>query len=521
MYGKFSPFLALAIALMLVANRSDEAQPTEITAEATAMPPVLSPIAWPTEVKIAQTPTPDSSSRSVSEIAESVENGLVYIETPTGSGSGFIVTDDGLTVTNAHIVGQESFVTVRLVDGQSYTGQVLGRDKTKDLAVIKINSRLPFQPMKLGNVKRVDQGDDVVVLGFPLSDSLGQGYEVTKGIVSFRGIYPDGVERIQTDAAVNPGNSGGPLLNMSGQVIGVNTPGIKRSPGGTSIDGIGLAVSVAEVRKGFDSLASGGDGGSRRITTPTVLSPVTWPAEAKVAQTPTSRSVSEIVESAENGLAYIETSTGSGSGFIVTDDGLIVTNAHVVGQESFVTVRLVNDQSYTGRVLGRDEITDLAVINIDSRLPFQPMKLGNANRVDLGDEVIALGFPLGDELGQNYKVTRGIVSSRETDQDGVEVIQTDAAINPGNSGGPLLNMSGQVIGVNTSTVEKYGDRIIDGISFAVSVGEVRKRFDSLASGGDLRPAVDPPGSSACLTPLTPEQAEAIGLGKRGGCWRKR
>jgi len=251
MYGKVSPFPALAIALMLVATRSDEAQPTEIIAEATATPAVLSPIAWPAEVKVAQTP----SFRSVSEIVKSVENGLVYIETSTGSGSGFIVTDDGLIVTNAHVVGQESFVTVRLVNGQSYTGRVLGRDETTDLAVINIDSRLPFQPMKLGNADRVEPGDEVIALGFPLGDELGQDYTVTRGIVSSPRTR-NGVKMFQTDAAINPGNSGGPLLNMSGQVIGVNTSGYDAN----YAQNISFAVSVAEVRKRFDSLASGGEG---------------------------------------------------------------------------------------------------------------------------------------------------------------------------------------------------------------------------------------------------------------------
>jgi len=186
----------------------------------------------------------------------------------------------------------------------------------------------------------------------------------------------------------------------------------------------------------------------------------------------------------ENALVRITTSTSSGSGFIVTDDGLIVTSAHVVGQDLSVIVRVVNDRAsslalgHRGWVLGRDETTDLAVIKIYSRLPFQPMELGNANSIHEGDEVIALGFPLGNVFRQDYMVTGGIVSSRRT-YDGVEMLQTDGAIDPSNSGGPLLNINGQVIGVNTSKLTEH-----QGISFAVSIAEVRKKVDFSASGGD-------------------------------------
>jgi len=189
-----------------------------------------------------------------------------------------------------------------------------------------------------------------------------------------------------------------------------------------------------------------------------------------------------IVKSVENALVRITTSTSSGSGFIVTDDGLIVTSAHAVGQELSVIVRVVNDRSWVlghrGWVLGRDETTDLAVIKIYSRLPFQPMELGNANSIHEGDEVIALGFPLGNVFRQDYMVTGGIVSSRRT-YDGVEMLQTEGAIDPSNSGGPLLNINGQVIGVNTSKLTEH-----QGISFAVSIAEVRKKVDFSASGGD-------------------------------------
>ena len=217
---------------------------------------------------------------------------------------------------------------------------------------------------------------------------------------------------------------------------------------------------------------------------PTVDIPATVAAElTRVAPAPTptpskaARSVSDIVKSIDGGLVQIATPTGDGSGFVVSEDGLIVTNAHVVEQHTSVTVRFVNGRSYTGQVLGRDETIDLAVVKVESRQALHPMTLGDASSIGVGDAVIALGFPLGDELGRDYTVTTGVVSSRRTDGT-VERIQTDAAINPGNSGGPLVNRNGRVIGVNTSSYTHY-----QGISFAVSVSEVKENLDFLASGG--------------------------------------
>lgn len=141
---------------------------------------------------------------------------------------------------------------------------------------------------------------------------------------------------------------------------------------------------------------------------------------------------------------------------------------------------MYNGVEYTASVLGRDETLDLAVVKVTPDHPLEPMPLGDPSSVRAGDAVIALGYPLGDELGQDYTVTTGVVSSRRT-YGAVEHIQTDAAINPGNSGGPLLNRNGEVIGVNTSTYA--GD--YDGISFALSISAVQENLDVLAAGRNV------------------------------------
>ena len=213
----------------------------------------------------------------------------------------------------------------------------------------------------------------------------------------------------------------------------------------------------------------------------TRLAPPTPTADSEASGgAPALRPVSDIVESVEGGLAQIIVPGGGGSGFVVSADGLIVTNAHVVGRDTTATVRLVDGATYTGQVRGRNERLDLAVVKIAAEQTLQPIPLGDPSGVRAGDAVIALGFPLGDELGQDYTVTTGVVSSRRT-YGGVEHIQTDAALNPGNSGGPLLNRDGEVIGVNTSSYSGT----YDGISFALSVSAVRENQDALAAGGSV------------------------------------
>ena len=170
---------------------------------------------------------------------------------------------------------------------------------------------------------------------------------------------------------------------------------------------------------------------------------------------------------------------GQGSGFIIDDSGIIITNAHVVDRADRVTVTLKDGRTFEGEVRGTDTVTDLAVVKIEGdRLPVAP--LGNSSQIQVGDWAIAVGNP----LGLDNTVTLGIVSTlgRSSVQVGVpdkrlDFIQTDAAINPGNSGGPLLNDRGQVIGINTAI---RPDAI--GIGFAIPIDTAKPIADQLAKG---------------------------------------
>ena len=185
-------------------------------------------------------------------------------------------------------------------------------------------------------------------------------------------------------------------------------------------------------------------------------------------------SLADIIEVVQSSVVRIDTGISSGSGFIVSEDGLVVTNAHVIGIARRAKIWLLDGRSYDGKVIGLDTDTDLAVVQMEIDKRFDVLTFGNPDETRLGEEVIALGFPLTG-IGDNLTVTRGILSSTRT-LHGVDLLQTDAAINPGNSGGPLINRQGNVIGINTF---KVSGADVDNIGFAISISEFAKRKDSM------------------------------------------
>lgn len=173
-----------------------------------------------------------------------------------------------------------------------------------------------------------------------------------------------------------------------------------------------------------------------------------------------------------------------GSGFIVEKSGYILTNFHVVEDSSRITVRLQNGEEYLGKIIGTDEETDLAVLKVEAGKELPTVKFGDSEAVQVGDWVLAIGSPFG--LAQS--VTAGIISQtkRETPYASVfqKFIQTDAAINRGNSGGPLLNMNGEVIGVNSQIATTTGD--FNGIGFALPAKEAAYVYRQILTNGKVR-----------------------------------
>src|SRR5579871_228135 len=171
----------------------------------------------------------------------------------------------------------------------------------------------------------------------------------------------------------------------------------------------------------------------------------------------------------------------SGTGFIVDRNGYIITNNHVVSKVDRIKVKLHTDDTteYRARIVGTDPETDLAVIKIDPRTSLTPVMIGNSDSVQVGDWAVAIGSPFGLEAS----VTAGIVSAlgRDIGSQLQRFIQTDAAINPGNSGGPLLNIRGEVIGVNTMIATQSGG--YQGIGFALPINLVARVYNDIIRTG--------------------------------------
>jgi serine protease Do len=174
---------------------------------------------------------------------------------------------------------------------------------------------------------------------------------------------------------------------------------------------------------------------------------------------------------------------GAGSGFIVSPDGVILTNAHVVRDADEVTVKLQDRREYRAKVLGSDPKTDVAVLKIDARnLPVVPM--GNSRNLQVGEWVLAIGSPYGLESS----VTAGVVSAkgRSLPGDQVPFIQTDVAVNPGNSGGPLFNTRGEVVGINSQIYSQTGG--YQGLSFAIPIDVAVRIKDQIVATGKVQHA---------------------------------
>ena len=197
---------------------------------------------------------------------------------------------------------------------------------------------------------------------------------------------------------------------------------------------------------------------------------------------------------------------GVGSGFILTSDGFIMTNAHVVDGAEEVLVTLTDEREFKAKIIGADKRTDVAVVKIEATgLPA--IRVGDVNRLKVGEWVMAIGSP----FGLKNTVTAGIVSAKQRDTgDYLPFIQTDVAINPGNSGGPLINMRGEVVGINSQIYSRSGGFM--GISFAIPMDEAVRVSDQLRTSGRVARG----RIGVQIDQVTKDVAEAIGLGKPSG-----
>ena len=201
-----------------------------------------------------------------------------------------------------------------------------------------------------------------------------------------------------------------------------------------------------------------------------------------------------------------EVPRGMGSGFILTEDGYVLTNEHVVRDSDEIIVTLSDKREFKARLIGADQHTDVAVLKIDAKgLPV--VKIGNVDTLRVGEWVMAIGSPFGLES----TVTAGIVSAKQRDTGSyLPFIQTDVAVNPGNSGGPLINLRGEVVGINSQIYSRSGGFM--GISFAIPIDEAMKVSEQLRATSH----VTHERIGVQIGEVSREVAESIGLGKAQG-----
>jgi len=244
------------------AQAAPTATPVPPTLTSTLTPtPTYTPT--PTQMPFTATPTPPPTATAtrtptptLAKIVSLIRPAVVLIETPKGTGSGFIFDSQGYVLTNAHVVGIYRDVSVVLEGKFEFTGRVVGLNEPVDLAVIRIEASGPFPTIPIGDSGEVGIGDDVTAAGYPLGSLLGTDITITKGILS--AVRRSGeVDYLQTDAAINPGNSGGPLINAQGQVVGINTARVDNVMG-RPVQNIGLAIASNTVTNLLPFLMGGG-----------------------------------------------------------------------------------------------------------------------------------------------------------------------------------------------------------------------------------------------------------------------
>ena len=262
-----------------------------------------------------------------------------------------------------------------------------------------------------------------------------------------------------------------------------------------------LACAVAGGLAGWGGAAIAGSSTSRTAIQQSSRQPVS--VQVKNVDGQTKMEPAEVYASVVNSAVSINcsaTSTNifgqqtqtasSGSGFIITEDGYVVTNYHVVSGASSVEVTLYNGDTYDATVIGGDSDYDVAVLKINAS-GLQPVTLGESADVNVGDTVLAIGNPLGE---LTFSMSQGIVSScdRAINVDGTpfNMIQVDCSINPGNSGGPLVNLYGEVVGIVSAKYSSYSSTTVEGLGFAIPISDVRSIITDIMENGAVTDKAD-------------------------------
>ncbi len=263
-------------------------------------------------------------------------------------------------------------------------------------------------------------------------------------------------------------------------------------------------ASIARAQpEGFADLAEKVSPAVVDITTTTLISSPAGPGEMVPPGSPFEDFFNDFLNRDGEGEPRPRRNQALGSGFVISEDGYIVTNNHVIEGSDEIQIEFIDGSTLPAKVVGTDPKTDIALLKVESEAPLAFVRFGDSDLARVGDWVLAVGNP----LGQGFSVSAGIISARKRELNGTydDFLQTDAAINRGNSGGPLFNMDGEVIGVNTAILSPTGGSI--GIGFSMASNVVSKVVDQLRKYGETRRG----WLGVRIQDITPDMAEAMGL----------
>ena len=422
-----------------------------------AAPKVTLELGRATPVSLSAGPAVDAIPRVLDLVGPTVA--FLTIPEAGRSGSGVVVHEAGFVLTNAHVVDGVERLRVAIGGGLDMPAEVYGVHRATDVAVVKVQTDGPIPVAALGDSDRLHVGEFVLAIGAP----FGLEATVTTGIIS--GLHRRGLgiasyeDFIITDAPINRGNSGGPLVNLRGEVIGINTAIIAgeesgNGPGGFA--GVGFAIPINVARAVAQRLI--GDGGltpeAASLTAAGVARGGAGGDRSPGAGTVPGREGAAVAESGSpaDAVARVQpfdtagNPMSPGSGFVVAAAGgqVLITNEHVVRDAASVEIHLPRRPLLIGSVAYTEPGFDLAVImfHTDSALPS--LRLGGSEELEVGDDIRALGARSDGALAG--KVTRLDVEGKWA-APLARLIETTANTEPGDSGGPLLGEDGRVVGV--------------------------------------------------------------------------
>ena len=294
-------------------------------------------------------------------------------------------------------------------------------------------------------------------------------------------------------------SAAGSIVEPAADPVVTNTPAQpkKHHRGAGRVVALLLSCAVISAACGFGGSILAQNGSSTGKTTVQQSSRTATTVNVKKVDGQTLMSPAEVYASTVNSVVSIncsavstnifgqQTESSSGSGFIYTADGYIVTNQHVVANASSINVTLYNGDTYPATLVGSDSDYDVAVLKIDAK-DLPAVTLGNSTDVNVGDNVMAIGNPLGE---LTFSMSSGIVScvNRAINVEGTpfNMIQVDASINPGNSGGPLMNLYGEVVGIVSAKYSSYADTTVEGLGFAIPINDVQSIISDIMENGSV------------------------------------